>query len=135
MSRYVMAMDQGTTSSRAVIFGSRAEVVASAHRPLACRYPAPGWVEQDPYEIVVGQVEAAREALQHAGSYLVVHQLKHASDTYGLFALVIGTLAWLHLGAQMTLYAAELNVVRSKRLWPRAWFGPPQPQAAVQDAD
>jgi glycerol kinase len=67
MSRYVMALDQGTTSSRAVIFGPRAEVVASAHRPLNCRYPAPGWVEQDPYEIVVGQVEAAREALQHAG--------------------------------------------------------------------
>jgi glycerol kinase len=67
MSRYIMAMDQGTTSSRAVIFGPRAEVVASAYRPLNCRYPAPGWVEQDPYEIVVGQIEAAREALQRAG--------------------------------------------------------------------
>jgi len=67
MSRYVMAMDQGTTSSRAVIFGPQAEIVAIAQRPLACRFPAPGWVEQDPLEIVSGQVEAAREALQKAG--------------------------------------------------------------------
>lgn len=73
-------------------------------------------------EILPGAIVAtvAWEALQHAGSYLVVHQLRHASDTYGLFAFVIGTLAWLHLGAQMTLYAAELNVVRSRKLWPRA---------------
>ena len=37
--------------------------------------------------------------------------VRHASGTYGLFALVIGLLAWLHLGAQTTLYAAEINVV------------------------
>jgi len=73
-------------------------------------------------EILPGAIVAtiAWEALQHAGSYLVVHQLKHATDTYGVFALVIGTLAWLHIGAQTTLYAAELNVVRARNLWPRA---------------
>jgi YihY family inner membrane protein len=65
--------------------------------------------------------------LQHAGGYIVVHQLKHATDTYALFAIVLGTLAWLHIGAQVTLYAAELNVVRAKRLWPRSLFGDPPP--------
>lgn len=59
------------------------------------------------------------EILQHAGSYLVVHELKKLSNTYGVFALVLGTLAWMHLGAQATLYAAQFNVVRSKGLWPR----------------
>jgi membrane protein len=61
--------------------------------------------------------------LQQAGSYIVVHQLKHTNDVYAVFAVVLGTLAWLHVGAQATLYASELNVVRSKRLWPRALFG------------
>jgi YihY family inner membrane protein len=62
------------------------------------------------------------EILQHAGSYLVVHELKNLTNTYGLFALVLGTLAWMHLGAQATLYAAQFNVVRSKGLWPRRLF-------------
>jgi membrane protein len=76
-------------------------------------------------EILPGAVVAtvAWEILQHVGGYLVVHELKKLSDTYGLFALVLGTLAWLHLGAQATLYAVTLNVVRARRLWPRPWFG------------
>ena len=47
------------------------------------------------------------------------------SATYAQFALVIALLVWLHLGAQLTLYAAEINVVVSRRLWPRSLFGPP----------
>jgi len=75
-------------------------------------------------EILPGAILAtlAWEGLQHLGGYLVVHELKHLNDTYGLFGAVLGTLAWLHLGAQTTLYAVELNVVRSRRLWPRALF-------------
>jgi len=75
-------------------------------------------------EILPGAVVAtlAWEILQHAGGYLVLHELKKLNDTYGLFALVLGTLAWLHLGAQATLYAVTLNVVRTRRLWPRPWF-------------
>jgi uncharacterized BrkB/YihY/UPF0761 family membrane protein len=46
-----------------------------------------------------------------------------ASGTYGVFALVIGLLAWLHLGAQITLYAAETNVVVVRQLWPRSLLG------------
>ena len=41
--------------------------------------------------------------------------------------MVIGLLAWLHLGAQLTLYSAELNVVLARELWPRSLFGPPVP--------
>jgi YihY family inner membrane protein len=76
-------------------------------------------------EILPGAIMATVlwQILQFAGGYIVVHELKHTTDTYGLFAIVLGTLAWLHIGAQATLYAAQLNVVRSKHLWPRALLG------------
>jgi uncharacterized BrkB/YihY/UPF0761 family membrane protein len=46
------------------------------------------------------------------------------TDTYGLFATVIGLLTWLSIAAQLVLIAAELNAVRSLRLWPRSLSGP-----------
>jgi YihY family inner membrane protein len=59
-------------------------------------------------------------AMQALGGYYVTHQLKNASNVYGTFALVIGLLVWLYLGAQITLLAAEINVVRVNGLWPRS---------------
>jgi YihY family inner membrane protein len=59
------------------------------------------------------------EILLLTGTYLVGHQIKNASPVYGVFALVIGLLWWLKMGAQVTLYGAEVNVVRARRLWPR----------------
>ncbi|MFL5797412.1 MAG: YihY/virulence factor BrkB family protein [Actinomycetota bacterium] len=67
--------------------------------------------------------------LQGVGGYVVGHQLKSASQVYGLFALVIGLLTWMYLGAQLTLYAAEVNVVRKERLWPRSLVQPPLSEA------
>jgi membrane protein len=53
--------------------------------------------------------------------------LKHAAGgSYGAFAVVIPLLIWLRLGAQVFLYGAEINVVVSRRLWPRSFFGPPE---------
>jgi YihY family inner membrane protein len=63
--------------------------------------------------------------LQTAGGYLVGHNLKHASQIYGFFAIVLGLLSWLYLAAEATLYAAEINVVRARRLWPRSILQPP----------
>jgi len=63
--------------------------------------------------------------LQQLGGWYVDSQLKRASNTYGTFALVIGLLSWLYLAATVTLYAAELNVVRARRLWPRSLIQPP----------
>jgi YihY family inner membrane protein len=65
------------------------------------------------------------EVLQVAGGAYVDHIIRNGSNTYGVFATVIGLLAWLHLGAQATLYAAEVNVVVLRGLWPRSLFGPP----------
>ena len=57
--------------------------------------------------------------LQLVGGYFVSHQIEGATPAYGTFALVIGLLVWVHLGAMLTVLSAELNVVRARRLWPR----------------
>ena len=59
-------------------------------------------------------------ALQFAGGLVVKHQLQRASELYGTFAIVLGLLAWLFLQAELTLYAAEADVVLTRRLWPRS---------------
>jgi YihY family inner membrane protein len=64
-------------------------------------------------------------ALQVGGTYLIAHQLRHSSQVYGFFAIVLGLLSWLYLSAQVSLYAAEINVVRARRLWPRSILQPP----------
>jgi membrane protein len=80
-------------------------------------------------DLLVGVIVAAVlwQILQHLGGFYVEHVVRHAKDTSGLFAFVLGLLTWLYLGGQVTLIAAEVNVVRTKRLWPRSLFGdPPQ---------
>nr|WP_246345344.1 YhjD/YihY/BrkB family envelope integrity protein [Conexibacter arvalis] len=63
-------------------------------------------------------------ALQTLGGVYVDRVVARASSTYGFFAIVIGLLSWLYLGGQILLYAAEANVVRVRRLWPRGLFDP-----------
>jgi uncharacterized BrkB/YihY/UPF0761 family membrane protein len=63
--------------------------------------------------------------LQGFGGILVAHQLRHATAVYGLFGTVLGLLWWIYLGAQLTVYAAEINVVTKRGLWPRALMPPP----------
>ncbi len=63
--------------------------------------------------------------LQYVGGLLVAHSLQHASRLYGSFAMVLGLLAFLYLSAQVTVYAAEINVVKARHLWPRGIVQPP----------
>jgi membrane protein len=65
------------------------------------------------------------QLLQHLGGLYVDHELKRTGPLYGIFAVVLGLLAWLYLGAQLTLLAAEVNVVKVQRLWPRSFFSDP----------
>jgi len=65
------------------------------------------------------------EILQVAGGWYISHEVKNASAVYGTFALVIGLLAWIHLGAMFVVLGAETNVVRTRKLWPRSMFGGP----------
>lgn len=81
--------------------------------------------------LVPGTVVAAVGwvVLQSVGGYYVTRQLADASQVYGTFGLVIGLLSWLYLTAQLVLYAAELNVVLARRLWPRSLLQPPLTEA------
>jgi YihY family inner membrane protein len=65
------------------------------------------------------------QILQLAGGYFVAHQLAHSNALYGTFGIVLGLIAWLYLQAEATLYAAEANVVRVRKLWPRSLAPPP----------
>ena len=69
------------------------------------------------------------EVLQFFGGLYINHVFRHASATYSQFALVIALLVLLHLGAQVTLYAAEINVVLARGLYPRSLLGPPDSPA------
>ena len=73
-------------------------------------------------DVVIGALFAgiAWTVLQALGGYVIGHRLESAKETYGFFAVVIGLLTWIYLGAQVTLLGAEMNVVRARRLWPRA---------------
>ena len=67
-------------------------------------------------------------ALQVVGAYLVHHFL-HSDSVYGVFATVLGLVAWLYLAAEVTVYCAEINVVLARRLWPRSIVQPPLTEA------
>jgi glycerol kinase len=64
---YLLALDQGTSSSRSIVFDPQGRIVAQAQQELPQIYPQPGWVEHDPMEIWRTQLATAREALARAG--------------------------------------------------------------------
>lgn len=123
----------GTFGSHDVTLGVLAEFLAAllnvALYLAAFRALTP---KQVPTRNLVPGVVAAGivwTVLQAVGGYVVGHDLKHASATYGMFALVLGLVAWLYLGARVTVYAAELNAVLAHRLWPRSIVQPPLTEA------
>ena len=64
---YLLALDQGTSSSRSIVFDAQGRIVAMAQQELTQHYPQPGWVEHDPLEIWRTQLTTAREALANSG--------------------------------------------------------------------
>jgi YihY family inner membrane protein len=79
---------------------------------------------------LVGAV--AWTVLQVGGTLLIDHQLRNTNQVYGTFAIVLGLIGWIYLGAMVTMYAAEANVVLARRLWPRALVQPPLTAADQQ---
>ena len=64
---YILALDQGTTSSRSLVFDQTGNILAMAQEEFQQHYPHPGWVEHDPEEILKTQVQTAHQALKEAG--------------------------------------------------------------------
>ncbi|HFD39205.1 MAG TPA: glycerol kinase, partial [Anaerolineae bacterium] len=67
MSDYILALDQGTTSSRAILFDHAGRIVGTAQQEFPQIYPQPGWVEHDPEAIWQSQLETARQVLAQSG--------------------------------------------------------------------
>ena len=65
--QFLLALDQGTSSSRSIVFDARGQIVAMAQREFRQIYPQPGWVEHDPAELWSTQLATAQEALAKAG--------------------------------------------------------------------
>jgi glycerol kinase len=64
--KYILALDQGTTSSRAIIFDHNGKVISVAQQEFTQIYPKPGWVEHDPEEILTSQINVAKQAIEKA---------------------------------------------------------------------
>ena len=67
MNGYVLAVDQGTTSSRAILFDKLGNIVSMAQYPITQHYPSPGWVEHDPMEILSTELLAMEEVYEKSG--------------------------------------------------------------------
>lgn len=76
MPKYLLALDQGTTSSRSIVFDRGGRIIASSQKEFPQHFPHRGWVEHDPMDIWNTQLEVAREALARAGL--------EARDVYGI---------------------------------------------------
>jgi YihY family inner membrane protein len=77
-------------------------------------------------DVIAGGVATGSlwELLQTFGSRYVVHEVQHGSALYGVFGVVLATLAWIYLVALVIMISAEINVVWSRRLWPRSLMSP-----------
>jgi uncharacterized BrkB/YihY/UPF0761 family membrane protein len=119
-------------TSNATIFIVLAEVAAAAVNvgmyAAAFRLLTPGSVPTR--KLLPGAVAggAAWTLLQFLGTYLVRHFL-HSDSAYTIFATVLALVAWINLAVQLTVYAAEVNVVLARRLWPRSIVQPPLTEA------
>ena len=67
MEKFILALDQGTTSSRAVIFNKKVQKISTAQREFPQHFPHPGWVEHDPEDIFTSQLSVMKEAVLKAG--------------------------------------------------------------------
>ena len=105
-----------------------AGVVNAGMYVIAFRVLTPGGIALR--QLVPGAIAGgiAWTALQLGGTYLVRHSLQGAS-AYGVFATVLGLLAWVYLAVEITVYAAEVNVVLARRMWPRSIVQPPLTEA------
>lgn len=104
----------GTAGLNVAVFAAIFRVLTVANIP---------WRTVLPGAVVAGLTWVAMLAI---GSWLVGERIRDATHVYGFFAIVIGLLAWVYLGAQMMLLCAELNVVLARKVWPRSAFAPNQ---------
>ena len=67
MKKYILALDEGTTSARAILFDRDSNIIAMSQHEFSQKYPEPGWVEQDPMDIYANQYAALTECIAKSG--------------------------------------------------------------------
>ena len=67
MKKYILALDEGTTSARAILFDKQANIISMAQHEIPQKYPSLGWVEQDPMDIYANQYAALTECIAKSG--------------------------------------------------------------------
>ena len=87
MAKYVLALDQGTTSSRAILFDKNGAIFATSQKEFTQFFPKGGWVEHDPMEIWSSQLEVAQAVLKENGvsakdvaAIGITNQLRHQNE-------------------------------------------------------
>ncbi|KQV50661.1 glycerol kinase [Pelomonas sp. Root1217] len=115
----LLALDQGTSSSRAVVFGRDGRLLASAQRELPQHFPQPGWVEHDAEEIWTHQVECAREAVAKAGVKVAAIGITNQRETVVLWDRKTGKPLHKALVWQDRRTAAFCEQLKSQGLEPR----------------
>ncbi len=88
--KHILALDQGTTSSRAIVFSEDGRIVSKAQREIRQLYPQPGWVEHDALEILSTQLQTAREALSGALGEVVAVGITNQRETTVLWERATG---------------------------------------------
>lgn len=88
-------------------------------------------------DVVIGGAVAGVmwQLLQTIGSRYVVHEVQHGSALYGVFGVVLATIAWIYLVSLVVMFSAEINVVWRRRLWPRSLLAPFTDQMVPTQAD
>jgi YihY family inner membrane protein len=125
-----------TVAGRGVVFRVLALVVAAAVNIAlylaAFRVLTPKQIPVRDLALgaIIGGV--AYSMLLTLGTALIQHQLRHAQAIYGQYGFVLGLISWLYLVSTISLYAAEINVIRHRRLWPRSIVQPPLTEADRQ---
>ncbi|WP_457320858.1 glycerol kinase GlpK [Roseateles sp. P5_E11] len=115
----LLALDQGTSSSRALVFGRDGRLLASAQRELPQHFPQPGWVEHDAEEIWTHQVECAREAMAKAGVKVAAIGITNQRETVVLWDRKTGKPLHKALVWQDRRTAAFCEQLKSQGLEPR----------------
>ena len=110
METYVVALDQGTTSSRAILFNRAGEIVSRAQHPFRQIYPQPGWVEHDPLDIWATEKRALAEAVDAGLS------VRGGKDKFVLYhgKTFLSVLYCLPSGIGCLLYGLMIPHVRPK---------------------
>lgn len=115
----ILALDQGTTSSRSLVFDSRGSIRAFAQREFTQHFPQPGWVEHDPHEIWTSQYETAVQALRDAGATaadVAAIGITNQRETAMLWDRATGTPLCNAIVWQDRRTAAQCDALRERKL-------------------